>query len=130
MTTKSPQVLIIGGGFSGIAAAKKLHESGITFQVLEARERLGGRVHTRQLSEDLYVDLGGQWIGPTQDRMYELCKEFGLEPYATYDQGKNVLDLTGKIRTYTGLIPKIDPISLINLDLILRKLDRVRMAAA
>lgn len=125
MTTKSPQVLIIGGGFSGIAAAKKLHESGISFQVLEARDRLGGRVHSRQLSEDLYVDLGGQWIGPTQDRMYELCKEFGLEPFPTYDQGKNVLDLAGKIRTYTGLIPKMDPISLINLDLILRKLDRL-----
>lgn len=125
MITKSPQVLIIGGGFSGIAAAKKLHESGIRFQVLEARDRLGGRVHTRQLSEDLYVDLGGQWIGPTQDRMYELCKEFGLEPYATYNQGKNVLDLGGKIRTYTGLIPKIDPISLINLELIIRKLERL-----
>jgi len=125
MITKSPQVLIIGGGFSGIAAAKKLHESGITFQVLEARDRLGGRVHTRQLSEDLYVDLGGQWIGPTQDRMYELCKEFGLEPFATYDQGKNVLDLAGKIRTYTGLIPKMDPLSLINLDLIIRKLERL-----
>lgn len=125
MITKSLQVLIIGGGFSGIAAAKKLHESGIDFQVLEARDRLGGRVHTRQLSEDLYVDLGGQWIGPTQDRMYELCKEFGLETFATYDQGKNVLDLGGKIRTYSGLIPKMNPISLINLDLIIRKLERL-----
>ena len=125
MIDPTPQVLIIGGGFSGIAAAKKLHESGITFQVLEARDRLGGRVYTRQLSDDLYVDLGGQWIGPTQDRIYELCEEFDLQTFETYDTGRNILDLKGKIKTYSGLIPKMDPFSLVNLDLILRKLERL-----
>jgi monoamine oxidase len=125
MSSSSPQVLIIGGGFSGIAAAKKLAEAGISFLVLEARERLGGRVYTKSFSEDLYLDLGGQWIGPTQDRMYQLCEEFGMETFETYDQGKNILDLGGKIRTYSGLIPKMDPISLINLDLILKKLERL-----
>src|SRR5512133_367265 len=99
MSNPSPKVLIVGGGFSGIAAAKKLHESGISFQVLEARERLGGRVFTKTLSEDLYVDFGGQWIGPTQNRMYELCREYGVEYFETYNQGKNILDLRGKIKT-------------------------------
>jgi monoamine oxidase len=58
------EVIIIGAGFSGIAAARKLHQANIPFLVLEARDRLGGRVYTKQLSEDLYLDFGGQWIGP------------------------------------------------------------------
>lgn len=125
MINSSPQVVIVGAGFSGIAAAKKLHEAGTTFRVLEASDRLGGRAHTRSLSEDLYVDLGGQWIGPTQDRMYELCDEVGVEYFETYDQGKNILDLHGKIRTYEGVIPKMDPISLINLDWLIKKLEKL-----
>lgn len=125
MSKLSALVIIVGGGFSGIAAAKKLHEAGISFLVLEARERLGGRVFTKNLSADLYLDLGGQWIGPTQNRMYQLCEEQGLETFDTYDQGRNILDLGGKIRTYSGLIPKMDPLSLLNLDLILKKLERL-----
>lgn len=125
MSKLSPLVIIVGGGFSGIAAAKKLYEAGISFLVLEARERLGGRVFTKTISEGLYLDLGGQWIGPTQDRMYQLCEEHGLETFETYDQGKNILDLGGKIRTYAGMIPKMDPCSLINLDLILKKLEKL-----
>lgn len=125
MITLSSQVLIIGGGFSGIAAAAKLHQSGIDFLVLEARARLGGRVYTRHLSDDLYIDLGGQWIGPTQDRIHELCGELDVKTFETYDIGRNILDITGKVKTYAGLIPKMDPFSLVNLDLILRKLERL-----
>ena len=125
MKIPDTEVIIIGAGFSGIAAAKKLHEAGISFKILEARDRIGGRVYTNYLKEDLYVDLGGQWIGPTQDRMYELCKEYGISYFETYDEGKNILNLRGKIRTYTGIIPKMDPISLINLDILMRKMERM-----
>ncbi|MHA7130085.1 flavin monoamine oxidase family protein [Algoriphagus namhaensis] len=119
----SPEVVIVGAGFSGIAAAKKLHEAGLDFIVLEARDRLGGRVYTKSLSQNLYLDLGGQWIGPTQERMYALCEELGVGYFETYNEGKNILDLKGKIRTYSGVIPKMDPVSLINLDWIIRKLE-------
>lgn len=119
------QVIIIGAGFSGIAAAKKLHEAGIPFLVLEARERLGGRVYTKQIKEDLYLDFGGQWIGPSQDRMYALCEELGIHYYDTYDQGYNVLDINQQIKKFKGLIPKMDFLSLINLDYVLKKLERL-----
>ena len=69
--------IIIGGGFSGIAAARILHKANKKFLLLEARERLGGRTHTKYFPDGKYVDLGGQWIGPTQDRMYALAKEHG-----------------------------------------------------
>ncbi len=115
--------MIIGAGFSGLAAALSLRRHGKNFLVLEARERLGGRTYTKRYDDGHYADLGGQWIGPTQDRMYALAKEHGVEWYATYNEGKNILDLNEKIRTYTGLIPKMDVLSLINVDLVLRRLE-------
>ncbi len=125
MSEHSVSVAIIGGGFSGIAAAKKLHQAGVSFLVLEARERLGGRVYTKQFEQGYYLDFGGQWIGPTQDRMYELCKEHGLTYFETYNQGKNILDLGTKLKTYRGTIPKLDLFSLLNLDWLIRKLEKL-----
>jgi len=119
------QVIVIGAGFSGIAAAKKLFEANIPFIVLEARERLGGRVFTKPLNQDLYLDFGGQWIGPSHDRMYALCEEFGIEYFETYDQGFNLLDLDQKVKKFKGLIPKMDILSLLNLDYVLKKLERL-----
>ncbi|PSL06452.1 flavin monoamine oxidase family protein [Cecembia rubra] len=119
------EVIIIGAGFSGIAAAKKLYEAKIPFIVLEARERLGGRVFTTQIKENLYLDFGGQWIGPSQDRMYALCEEFGIGYYETYNQGFNLLDLNQKVKKFKGLIPKMDIVSLINLDYVLKKLEKL-----
>lgn len=114
---------IIGAGFSGLAAAQQLRRHGRPFLVIEARDRVGGRTYTRRLDDGKYADLGGQWIGPTQDRMYDLAREHGVEWYATYNEGKNILDLNQRIRHYTGLIPKMDVPSLINIDLVLRRLE-------
>jgi monoamine oxidase len=115
--------IIIGGGFSGIAAARLLHEVNKKFVLLEARDRLGGRTHTRYFTDGKYVDLGGQWIGPTQDRMYALAKEHNIAWYETYNEGRNILDLDKTIKTYSGLIPKMDVASLINIDLLLKQLE-------
>jgi monoamine oxidase len=117
--------IIIGGGFSGLAAARMLQKANKNFLLLEARDRLGGRTHTQYFEDGKYVDMGGQWIGPTQDRMYELASEYGTEWYETYNQGRNILDLNWAMKTYTGLIPKMDIVSLVNIDLILKKLDRL-----
>ncbi|MCL6259038.1 FAD-dependent oxidoreductase [Aquiflexum sp. TKW24L] len=117
--------IIIGGGFSGIAAARILHKTNKSFIVLEARERLGGRVYTKRFENGQYLDFGGQWIGPTQDRMYALCKEYGVDYYETYNEGYNILDFGQKVRKYKGLIPKIDILSLLNLDWLLKKMERM-----
>jgi len=116
-------VVIIGAGFSGLAAARILHQKGISFVLLEARDRLGGRTYTKDLGNHQYVDLGGQWIGPSQERMYALAKEYNTAWYNTYNEGKNIIDLNHKVSTYTGLIPKIDIPSLLNLDFIIRRLE-------
>jgi monoamine oxidase len=121
----STDVVIVGGGFSGLAAARTLHRAGVSFVLVEARDRLGGRTYTRHPGQNMYLDVGGMWIGPTQDRMYALAREAGLSWYETYNEGKNILDLNGKVRTYRGLIPKMDVVSLLNTDYAIRKLERL-----
>jgi len=73
-------VVIIGGGLSGLAAAWRLHAADKRVRVIEARPRVGGRSYTSELGGEA-VDLGGQWIGPTQDRVLALCRHLGLETY-------------------------------------------------
>ncbi|XP_005359010.1 amine oxidase [flavin-containing] B, partial [Microtus ochrogaster] len=74
-------VIVVGGGISGMAAAKLLHDSGLSVVVLEARDRVGGRTYTIRNKNVKYVDLGGSYVGPTQNRILRLAKELGLETY-------------------------------------------------
>ncbi len=56
--------------------------------------------------------MGGQWAGPTQDQLYALATELSVATFPTYDTGKKVLHFNGKRGTYTGAIPRINPIVL------------------
>lgn len=78
---KKPKVIIIGAGFSGLAAAYSLHKKNIDFVMLEARNRISGRVfsHTIDEKENLVIELGAEWVGNSHTRMRELCDEYGLE---------------------------------------------------
>ncbi len=79
--TRKPKVIIIGAGFAGLAAAYKLHQRKIDFIVLEARNRISGRVfsHTIDPAENLVIELGAEWVGNSHKRIKQLCKEFDLE---------------------------------------------------
>ncbi|MHA4947415.1 FAD-dependent oxidoreductase [Micromonospora sp. SD19] len=77
------RVVVVGAGFSGLAAALALTRAGAQVRLLEARDRVGGRVLTRWLPDVTQLDLGAQWIGPTQDRMYALVAEQGLTTCAS-----------------------------------------------
>uniref|UniRef100_A0A3Q3KC18 monoamine oxidase n=1 Tax=Monopterus albus TaxID=43700 RepID=A0A3Q3KC18_MONAL len=74
-------VIVVGGGISGLCAAKLLKASGLSPVVLEARDRVGGRTFTVQNKETKWVDLGGAYIGPTQNRIFRLAREYGVETY-------------------------------------------------
>jgi monoamine oxidase len=75
------KVIIIGAGFSGLAAAYQLKNRGIDCIVLEARNRIGGRVFTYKMDakDDLNAELGGEWISSAQKRILSLCDEFKLK---------------------------------------------------
>lgn len=78
---KKPKVIIIGAGFAGLAAAYSLYKRKVDFVILEARNRIGGRVfsHTIDEKENLVIELGAEWVGNSHTRIQELCNELGLE---------------------------------------------------
>lgn len=78
-TSFKKKVIIIGAGFAGLAAAYRLHQKKVDFIILESRNRIGGRVFSHQVANDLVIELGGEWVGNSHERMKELCDEFKLE---------------------------------------------------
>ena len=124
MNDKITDTIIIGAGYSGIGAATKLYENGKDFLVVEARDRIGGRVWSKQLNNGAIIDIGAQWIGPQQLLMWEMVKKHKVDTFETYDEGKNILAWNNKISTYKGTIPNIDPISLVDLGLALNKINQ------
>ena len=112
------QVLVIGGGLSGLAAASALHAAGAEVEVLEARPRVGGRTEGGHTADGTPVELGGQWLGPTQTRMYALVEELGLETFPTFNTGKHVVHLGGaqsRMASHRGAVPNLNPFVLADL---------------
>lgn len=112
-------VVVAGAGLAGLAAARQLVAEGHEVVVLEARDRVGGRTEGGQLSDGTPIELGGQWIGPTQNRMYELVAELGLEHFRTHnDDGRLLVDLGGKQRRmapHRGALPPMSPFAIADL---------------
>ncbi|MDQ1511527.1 MAG: monoamine oxidase [Actinomycetota bacterium] len=107
-------IVVVGAGLAGLAAARSLQASGSDVVVLEARDRVGGRVLNHQLPGGEVVEMGGQWIGPSQLRVNKLVAELGLETFPTYDTGEKVLDFNGRAQRYTGEIPPLPKAALVD----------------
>ena len=80
-------VVVVGAGLAGLAAASRLVDAGAQVVVLEARERVGGRTLTVPTADGTPIDHGGQWIGPTQDRIAALAARVGVTTYPTWKRG-------------------------------------------
>ncbi|KAH7639683.1 amine oxidase [Dermatophagoides farinae] len=84
-------VAIIGAGLSGLYAANILNDYGITnYCVLEARDRIGGRLLTKKDPKVGWVDLGGSYVGPSQHYIQKLIQKLGIETYKIDVTGKSV----------------------------------------
>lgn len=118
-------VIVVGAGFAGLSAARTLHRAGLRAVVLEARDRVGGRVHTKTLADGTWVDLGGQWAGPGQHHLLALLAEQKAATFPTWTRGDNLVLADGKSKRYRGTIPRLGLRSLLDVGLTQWRLDRM-----
>jgi monoamine oxidase len=124
---RSVDVVVVGAGLSGLAAARVLAGAGRDVLVLEARDRVGGRTLNHSIGGGHVVEVGGEYVGPTQDRILALAQAVGVNTFLTYNQGSNVEIIGGQRSLYPAssgvptdtetatflidLLTKVDPIA-------------------
>jgi len=107
----SVDVAVIGAGLAGLVAARDVAAAGLGVTVLEARDRVGGRLLNAALpgADGEIVEAGGQWVGPGQDLVLGLIRDLGLDTFPTYDTGDKIAELRGGRTQYSGRIPRLNP---------------------
>ncbi len=117
-------VVVVGAGFAGLTAARELTHQGHNVLVLEGRDRVGGRSFTGSVA-GLPADMGGAFVGPTQDAVLALAAELQVPTTPTHDEGKNVIRWRGSARSYRGTIPKLSLTGLIDIGRLRWQFERI-----
>lgn len=117
-------VVVVGAGLAGLTAASGLQRAGCDVVVLEARDRVGGRVLNQELSDGLVVDMGGQFVGPTQRRVLDLAAEVGVPTCPIFTGGLTVLEIGGKRHAYRK-VPRLGPAQLADAGRVIVALERL-----
>ncbi|MEM6108390.1 flavin monoamine oxidase family protein [Mycobacterium sp. 050272] len=114
MASWTVDVVVVGAGFAGLTAARELTRQGHDVVVFEGRDRVGGRAFTGSVA-GLPVDMGGAFVGPTQDAVLALAAELQIPITPTYHDGRNVIQWRGWTRSYHGTIPKLSLTGLLDI---------------
>ncbi|MBA2350208.1 MAG: FAD-dependent oxidoreductase, partial [Solirubrobacterales bacterium] len=126
---RTAEVVVVGGGFSGLVAALRLQDAGKDVVLLEASTRTGGRVLNEDIGDGQVAEAGGTYVGPTQNRILALGEELGVPTFKAYAKGDNVyIKADGSATRYQGTIPPLDGLTLADAALLQENLNA--MAAA
>jgi monoamine oxidase len=109
---RTADVVVVGAGFAGLTAALRLHQKGHSVVVVEARDRVGGRALNRPIGGGEISERGATFVGPTQNHILSLAKQFKMTKFPTFDNGDNVyVNSTGQRSTYsdTGVTGSAPP---------------------
>jgi monoamine oxidase len=87
---RKADVIVVGAGLAGLTAARQVRAAGKSVVVMEAQNRVGGRTLSEDIGGGEIADLGGTFIGPTQDHIAAIVKELGIPTFPTYNTGNNV----------------------------------------
>ncbi len=98
---------MVGAGLAGLTAARNLVAQGKRVKVLEARGRVGGRTFSPR-ADGVNLDVGGQWIGPTQDRIASLAARLGVRTFKTWWTGQALYERSGN-RTLFDVTSPVPP---------------------
>jgi monoamine oxidase len=120
---RKAEVIVIGAGLAGLRAANDLVAQGRSVILLEAKDRVGGRLMPGEVGGRI-VDFGGQWVGARHSMLLDEARRHGIETYKQYETGKTVLELFGKLSQFSGNIPKIPLLSLLEFFLLQKRWDR------
>lgn len=110
----SVDVVVIGAGFAGLSAADRLVSLGKSVRVVEGRDRVGGRSLSGGIA-GVEVDLGATWVSPRHTAIRALANRVGCATTDQFAEGRNVLWMAGKRRTYASTIPKVSPVALVDM---------------
>lgn len=123
-------VAVIGAGLAGLVAAHDLADRGGDVVVLEARERVGGRLLNDTLPGGEPIEVGGQWVGPGQDRILSLIKSLNLRTHPTHVAGDHIAEIGSTRSRYQGRVPKVNPLVLADIAQTQWRLDRTARRVA
>jgi monoamine oxidase len=123
-TRRDADVLIVGAGLAGLQAAATLKAHGLEPLIVEARDRVGGRIRGHRLDSGGVVESGAAFVGPTQDHILALADELGIETFKEYAKGNNVYAKGDQTTEYTGTVPP-DPLILPDAALLQLKIDQM-----
>ncbi|MEW9527423.1 flavin monoamine oxidase family protein [Microbispora sp. NPDC049125] len=105
-------VVVVGAGMAGLVCANRLRRHGAEVLLVEACDQVGGRTAGIEVGGEI-VDLGGQFIGPGQDRIYALADEFGVDTVPAHTVGASVFETSaGRLRRFRGMVPRLGPATL------------------
>ncbi len=118
--TESSDYVVVGAGLAGLSVATQLRHRGASVTILEARDRVGGRILSDSVPDPaggphLVLDLGAQWVGPEQTRMMGLIDDLGLKRLDEGTAGKVSWSVAGQTSLGSAVLPRVGPRTFVEL---------------